>query len=133
MNTLEGKISEIETLEGISLISIIVNTILFKSIILETPHTADYLKIGNPIRLHFKETEVIIGKGNIDQISLQNQIQGNVSSIEKGKILSKVIVTCEVGTICSIITSNSVERLKLDIGDTVYAMIKTNEIMLSND
>ena len=106
------------------------SNVIITSIVIETPKTARYLKVGVPIKVMFKETEVIIGKISKD-ISLQNRIPVKVVKIKKGQLLSQVDLQFGKLTISSIITSNAVEQLQLAVGTDVIAMIKTNEIMLS--
>jgi len=107
-----------------------VSNIMITSIVIETPETAGYLKVGTPIKVMFKETEVIIGKISKD-ISLQNRIPVKVGHIKKGQLLSQLDLQFGNHTISSIITSNAVNQLQLAVGTDAIAMIKTNEIMLS--
>lgn len=105
------------------------------AIIVDTPDTNRNLSIGNTCSAIFKETEVSIFKA-VDletqlNISLRNQIPGTIKMIKRGELLSRVEMLTPIGLIASIITSGSLERLSLQVGDTVYALIKTNEIMLS--
>jgi len=131
MNILKGKIATIKTKGSLSLVKINVNDIFLKTIIIETPKTASYLKKGNPIKVIFKETEVILGKGITHLLSLQNKIPGTVIEIEKGDFLNKITVDSEVGKIAVIITSEAVEELQLNLNDEVTAMMQSTEIMLS--
>ena len=131
MNILTGKITAIEVSGSLSLVTIIVEDLILKSIVIETPETASYLKEGHPIKLLFKETEVIIGVGDLSNISLQNKITGTTRSIEKGSLISRLVIDTRVGEITSVITTRAVGQLKIDVNMEVTAMIKTNEIMLS--
>lgn len=131
MNLIQGKISSIKINGQISLVRLKVNEITLTSIVIDTPETAPYLKVGNAINIIFKETEVIIGKGTTHQISLRNQLVGNIKSIESGKLLSKLVLDTAAGEVTSIITTNAVQQLQLNVGDQATAMIKTNEMMLS--
>jgi len=131
MNIFKGNIEAVNVNGELSIITIRVNSINFTAIVIDTPVTAPYLKQGNPIKVIFKETEVIIGIGSVEGISLRNKLFGKVLSIESDNLLSKLIIQTEIGEITSIITSNSVKRLKIKIGTEVCAMIKTNELLLS--
>ena len=131
MNIFKGNIEAVNVNGELSIITIRVNSISFTAIVIDTPITAPYLKQGNPIKVIFKETEVIIGIGSVEGISLRNKLFGKVLSIESDNLLSKLIIQTEIGEITSIITSNSVKRLKIEIGTEVCAMIKTNELLLS--
>lgn len=131
MNILEGKIETINVNGDLSIVTIKVNETLFSAIVIDTPKTDPYLVKGNPVKVIFKETEVIIGVGSVDGISLRNKLFGEVISIASDKLLSKLVIETDVGKITSIITSNSVKRLNIEIGTKLTAMIKTNELMLS--
>ncbi|MDP4285282.1 MAG: TOBE domain-containing protein [Bacteroidota bacterium] len=131
MNTLKGEIRSIKVNGNLSLVTINVSDIVFKTIVIETPGTASYLKTGNNINVIFKETEVVIGKGLEHFVSLQNKLSGNILQIENGKLLSKLTIETPVGNIVAIITLDAVLQMQLQEGETITAMIKTNEIMLS--
>ncbi len=131
MNNLRGKIKTIKTHGNISQVKVDLGEVCFCTVIIETPKTASYLKIGNPIQVVFKETEVIIGKGKQEDNSIQNKVEGKIIEMEKGKILSKVIIKTGIGKISSFLTTDSAEILELEIGTQVCAMIQTTEIMLS--
>ena len=75
MNIIKGIITKIDSHEGISIVQIQSNNILFKSVVLEDVDSADYLRIGNVIKVMFKETEVIIVNKNDESISLRNKIK----------------------------------------------------------
>jgi len=133
VNRIQGHIAQVEVNGSLSLASIAVHEdIKLKTIIVETPETADYLTVGHPITVLFKETEVVIGKGDLSGISLQNRISGIIDSIEQGKLISEIHLNTKVGTITSIISSNAVKQLSLQEGDSVTALIKLNEIMLTS-
>ena len=131
MNLLTGIIEHIDISGNLSLIGIKVGECQFKSIVVETPETVDYLIVGGPVNVLFKETEVIIGIGDNMQISLRNKMDSTISSIEKGKLLTKLVLQTNAGEVISIITTNAVENLNLTKGAKVMAMVKTNEILLA--
>jgi len=131
MNTLTGNITSIKTSDVISLVKITVGDVIFTSIVIDTPETLDYLKIGNAINLYFKETEVIISKTEDLKISLQNQIPCEIVSINLGLILSELHLMFGAYKITAIITSNACEQLHLQENDKVIALIKTNEVSIS--
>lgn len=131
MNILDGVIEEIKVNGALSLAGVRVGDTRFTVIIIDTPDTVSYLKIGNTIHVIFKETEVIIGKGTGHLISLRNKLVGSVHDIQSGELLSKVMVDTSAGRITSVITTNAVQQLGLTKGCEVTAMIKTNEIMIS--
>ena len=131
MNSIEGNIAEIKTQGSLSLVKVLANNILFNAIIIDTPETASYLSIDQKVSIVFKETEVIIGTDEHAKVSLQNRIVGKVQSLDCNELLTKVTLQTTIGRITSIITTNAAQNLKLKVGDTACAFIKTNEIMLA--
>lgn len=131
MNSIRGKVSAIKTHGNISQVKVDIGELSFCTVIIETPETVSYLKIGNPIQVVFKETEVIIGKGKQENNSIQNKVEGAIIAYEKGVILSKVILDTAIGSIAAFLTTDSADKLQLEIGNRVSAMIQTTEIMLS--
>jgi len=131
MNILKGKISSIKVNGDLSIVKVDIGKTIFSTILIDTPNTASYLKLENEVSVIFKETEVILGVGDMSGISLRNKLVGKVISIESDRLLSKVTINTDLGPITSIITSNAVTQLKIVVGLEVSAMIKTNELMLS--
>jgi molybdate transport system regulatory protein len=131
MNNLVGEISNIKSDEHFSIVEMIVDENIFKSIIIETPETVPFLKTGNKINIMFKESEVSIAKDLKGRISLQNKIPCIIKGIEKGKLLSKIILDFNSKKIVSVITTGAVEQLELKENDDVLALVKTNEVILA--
>lgn len=131
MNSLSGIISHIEVDGKLSLVKVQVGHLELSVIVIDTPQTVDYLKIGRQIHVIFKETEVIVGKTTGVELSLQNKISGVITHMSVEKLLTKLILSTPYGEISSIITSNAIAQLGIKVGDKVLAMIKTNEMMLS--
>ncbi|MFH1245923.1 MAG: TOBE domain-containing protein [Candidatus Omnitrophota bacterium] len=130
MNKLSGKIIRIESSEHMSLVDIDVSGDVFCSVVLETPRTAAYLKVGRAITILFKENEVSIAKNLSGPISLRNRFYGVIQHIECSKILAKIILNYKNTRIISIITSRSVDKLALKKGDEIEWLVKTNEVSL---
>lgn len=131
MNVLSGTIKSIQNHGNLSLVMVSVSEIDLTSIVIETPDSVDYLKIGTAIRVMFKETEVIMARKGDHAISLQNQIPVSLLSIKKGVLLSELTLDFQGNILRSIITTRAVNNLGLAAGDKVMAMIKTNELMLA--
>jgi molybdopterin-binding protein len=65
------------------------------------------------------------------ELSARNQFKGKVVSINKGGVVAEVTVDIGNGQeIVSVITNGSVERLKLQVGSEVTAVIKATEVIL---
>ena len=104
-----------------------------KSIVIDTPQTADYLQINQEVSVIFKELEVSVATTPNLPISLQNQIPGSIIALQKGELLARITLQTQVGPITSIITAVSADELELTVGQEVFALIKTNELMLSRE
>ena len=130
MNRLSGKIENIETKNSLSFVSIKVGTVTLFAIVMETLHNSPHLKIGNPIQVIFKATEVIISTGLVDHISLQNRLAGKIYTIESGLLMSRLLLKTEIGMLISVIPTISVNRLELKVDSEITAMIKANNLIL---
>lgn len=130
MNRLRGIITAIESNEHLSLVDVAAGPNTFTAMLMETPLNAPYLKVGNPVAVLFKETEVSLAKNLSGQISLRNIVRAKVRHIRRGEILSEVLLDYQEQTVTSIITTRAVKRLELQEGDEVDALVKANEVSL---
>ena len=64
------------------------------------------------------------------RLSARNRIVGKVEEIKLGDIMAYVVVRSGEVIIESVITRRSAEELKLKVGDTVGAIIKSTEVIL---
>lgn len=131
MNCLDGQIINLISDKSMTIIDVNVSGASLKTIIIETPASATFLKIGNHLNVMFKETEVNIAKDLSGKISLQNRLSCSVKSINKGKLLSHINLNFHSNNISAIITTSDAENLELKENDTVLALIKTTEIMVA--
>jgi molybdate transport system regulatory protein len=133
MNTLHGHITSITTEQNISLVKGLAEGHLFHSLILDTPATSPWLKESAPIRVLFKETEVMIALPPL-QISVRNQLPCRITAITAGAILCELTLSLTAtSSIVSIITRSACESLGLKENQDVIALIKTNEVSLAHD
>jgi molybdopterin-binding protein len=65
------------------------------------------------------------------EISARNKIKGTITEVKIGSVMAKVAVKISDGTIInSMITIDSVEGMNLKVGDEVFAIIKSTEVMI---
>jgi molybdate transport system regulatory protein len=133
MNQLKAKIIHIESNAHMSLVDLAVGNDVLSATLLETPEQVDYLQVGKQVILLFKETEVSLAKNLTGLISLRNRLQAKVKHIERGEILSAVTLDYQSYSLVSVITTRGMDRLQLEVGDQVDALIKANEVVLSHD
>lgn len=130
MNKLPGVITAIRTEKDISLVTVTAAGETFSALVIDTPDTAAYLKLGQEIIMVFKETEMAIGKNLSGGLSLRNRFHGTIRQIASGDILSSIILDFKDHTLCAIITTQSVNELHLVVGDSVVGLVKSNEVSL---
>lgn len=63
-------------------------------------------------------------------LSARNRLVGKVTEIEFGGVVAHVVMRVGENVIESVITKRSAEEMKLKVGDTVSAVIKSTEVML---
>ena len=132
MNRLKGRIEEVKVNGNLSQVLIMIGEeTVFYSIVIETPETASYLVKGNQVDVIFKETEVILAKGNPEGISLINRIPGEIQDMKLGKMLCQVSLATEAGPILAIVSREAVDILQLRKGEQLTAMVKLNEVMIA--
>lgn len=62
------------------------------------------------------------------ETSLRNHLKGKVIELIQGQAVSEVEIETAAGIVASVITTRSVQRLGLKVGDEVYAVIKATEV-----
>ena len=65
--------------------------------------------------------------------SIRNRLAGTINKIVSDKVVSEVVVRTAAGTVTSIITTGSVERMNLKQGDNVFAIIKATEVSIEKE
>jgi molybdate transport system regulatory protein len=66
-------------------------------------------------------------------LSARNKLAGKVEEIQFGGVMAHVVVRVGKDLIESVITKRSADEMKLKVGDTVKAIIKSTEVMLEKD
>jgi len=64
------------------------------------------------------------------ELSARNQLRGRIVSLQVDGVMAEVRVAIGTQELVSIITRSSVERLRLQVGDEVLAVIKSTEVMI---
>ena len=63
-------------------------------------------------------------------LSARNRLQGKIVEIEYGGVMAHVTMEVGANLVESVITKRSADEMKLKVGDTVTAVIKSTEVML---
>jgi len=66
-------------------------------------------------------------------ISARNHLKGKITGLKLGDVMAHVTIKVGQNTIESVITRQSVDEMNLKKGDTVTAVVKATEVMVSKD
>ncbi|MCW5892976.1 MAG: TOBE domain-containing protein [bacterium] len=64
------------------------------------------------------------------EISARNQLKGRITGITPGAVMSEVVVDVGGQEVVAMISKKSVERMRLQVGDSVVAIVKATEVMI---
>jgi molybdate transport system regulatory protein len=64
------------------------------------------------------------------ELSARNRLRGRITGLQMDKVMAEVRLAIGDQELTSIITRASAERLRLRVGDEVYAVIKSTEVMI---
>jgi molybdate transport system regulatory protein len=131
VNQLTGVITKLERSGSIVLVDLDGDGQAFTALMIDAPNIPAWLRTGNLVGMIFKETEVSLAVGLSGKISMRNRLPCTVTKIRRGELLTVVDLSFQQHTIASAITTRSAEMLGLSIGCQVTALIKTNEIILT--
>jgi molybdopterin-binding protein len=132
MNSFPGHITEVKTNGAMSIVCVEVESgEEFMSVVIDTPESAPYMKKGNKVNVLFKEMEVAVTTQNELDISIENRITGNITSMEEGVLLSRLVLETTIGEVIAIISTVSVRQMGLVEKMNVMIMVKLNEIILA--
>jgi len=68
------------------------------------------------------------------KISARNALRGTITEIRGGPLMTEVTVDLGNGqNVVAVVTKTSCERLALDVGMAVHAVIKSTDVMIMSD
>lgn len=67
------------------------------------------------------------------KLSARNQLKGKIVEVKKGVTTSHVRIDIGGQIVTASITNESVDELKLEVGKTAYAIIKSSSVMVGVD
>ncbi|MGQ0621644.1 MAG: TOBE domain-containing protein [Panacagrimonas sp.] len=68
---------------------------------------------------------------SIAAVNTRNQFAGKVINISVGQIVSEVEIETMAGVVSAVVTTSSVSRLRLKVGDSALALFKATEVMVA--
>ncbi|MFA6188281.1 MAG: hypothetical protein WC680_03275 [Sulfuricurvum sp.] len=126
MNTLSATITALTASEHLSCICVAVGEDTFHLLLAEVSNAQDLLHTD--VTLAFKETEVILSK--VSTPTTANLLQGTIHEIQKGIVLSEVILNYQESTVTALVPTVTFDTLNILQGDTVNWMVQPSEISL---
>ena len=67
----------------------------------------------------------------IAAINTRNQFKGKIVAINRGSVVSEIEIETAAGIIGAIVTSSSIDTLRLKIGDETLALFKATEVLVA--
>ncbi|HEV3311082.1 MAG TPA: TOBE domain-containing protein [Chloroflexota bacterium] len=67
------------------------------------------------------------------QTSARNRLPGTVNEVKLGGVMAKIGIRVGDNQIEAVITRDSAEELELKVGDRVFAVIKSTEVMVNKE
>jgi molybdopterin-binding protein len=96
-------------------------------------------RVGRKWLFRREELERLLGRksgtapGLALSISARNRLRGQISRLSVDGLMAEVQVRIGDQELVSVITRSSAERLALKVGDEVFAVIKSTEIMIGKE
>ena len=90
----------------------------------------EYNRISKDVETYVSDKES--GEVRVVKISARNHLKGKVSVVKKNGVMALVkIKVTEPAEITALISNESVEDLKIKVGDQVEAIVKATEVMIA--
>jgi len=127
MNKIEAVVKKIEASDAVHVVTFSAKSEEFTMMALELPNR---VKEGIKVTLGIKPSFVLIAKSKSKDISLTNQINATITSIEAGRLLVTLKLKSPVGIFESLITRKSYNMMNLSENQSVVVMMKASEISI---
>ena len=125
---IKAKISAIKQTGGVSVFEFSAENLSLKMLSLENLQN---LKIGDEVLLNFKSSDVFVATSPLINCSVSNEIKAEISNIQKGQITSSLHLNAGKFEFESIISTASLKRLNLALGDQIYAYVKATSLYIA--
>jgi len=129
MNQINASVIEIQSVDNLNIVTFDANNHLLKMMSLDL---SSELAVDTKVALSFKPTTVAIAKNISGKLSFSNQLKVKIISMEVGKLLASLKLGFGEFTLESIITTASVKRMDLEVGESVIALIKSSDLSIGS-
>lgn len=128
MGNFIAEITEIESIHTLHRVELLCKEHTLSMISLElTPH----IQVGTKVQLYVKSTNIIISREKNNNISIANQLETTILSINYGDILTTLKLNFSGIILESMITTKQAKKLNLKENGMVYAFINESDLSLS--
>jgi len=127
MSQFLAKVEKVQSVESLHIVSFISHKTVLKMMSLEVSHI---LKKDTEVLLSVKATNVALAKDLSGMLSYSNQLEVKILSIDEGELLSSIMLDFFGEEIESIITTDSKNRMALEVGQNVVALIKSSDLAI---
>ncbi len=127
MNRLKSTITKMQTVDNLNIVAFTLHNHSLKMMSLDL---GEDIQVATEVIVHFKSTSVAIGKENNSDLSICNQLPVKILSIEEGLLVSLLRLEFHAYTLESIITTSSLQRMNLAVGERVIALVKSSDLSI---
>lgn len=127
MNRIDAIITTIESFDNITIVSFEAAGQPMRMMALELN---DNLVVGSSVVLGIKASNIALASELNGLLSISNQLQVTIESVNNGKLLSSVKFSFAESLMESIITRESSLKMDIQVGDRVIALIKSSELSI---
>ena len=130
-NQLKGTITQIIEGKVNDEVVIDISGTTLKAVITKEAVNEMALAVGTEVYAIIKASFVMIAKDKPGKISTRNVLETTVNDIIEGMVNSELKLSLGSSTLTAVITEEALKDLEIAKGDTVYALIKANCIILA--
>ncbi|WP_300367289.1 TOBE domain-containing protein [Hydrogenimonas sp.] len=127
MNRIPATLTRIETFEGVSQLFFDADGTSLTMVGLELPKGA---KVGATVTLGIKATHIIPARDIPEEMAISNALPVHIETIEKGHILSVVILRFDEIPLEAIVPADIFESLGLQENEKGYALFQASELSI---
>ena len=127
MSSIIAHVQNIENLQNLNIVSFTCKQTPLKMMSLDLNDT---IEKGTKVMLTCKPMAIALAKNLQGEVSYANRLHVTIKSIEAGELLCALKLQFEEFVLESVITTDSYQRMQLQIGDEVTALIKSSDLAI---
>ncbi len=128
MNRLEVEVVQIEACGRLHAVTLRLRKSSLHVVTLELPSG---IAVGKRVGVVIKPTQIHLARSRCNDLSIDNQIDATVRSVETGEILTTLMLDMEANAIEAIVTTRAARRLQLTPGADVVVLLHAATLSLA--